>query len=237
MTTRYSTSLSTLLRSCQYPLNPLVQEAVNLGCVIASIEPRLVSPGSSPIPAISELPKRKLPPGHRFYQDCLREQEARLLEWSIKRFYPDAWFFTHTFKYEVHPAKALRLLKAFTARLAQAKYDCTRCEQLTYLTCGEWQQRGVYHYHSIFVGRGLANLSRKRWESRWLKLSEGFGSCYGAEVKAAPYLAKHNVRSNAEYSGLQLGGDWRGLTLPGSLAHCCSSPRLVGETMLAFSKS
>lgn len=220
--------------------SPLVEEALSLGFIIKSITSPCASPFYELPLALTdyqvEARKVRLPSGHRFYIDCVREQEARLIEWGIKRFHPDCWFFTQTFKFEIHPEKALRFQKMFTARLAQAKYDVTRCEQLTYLTCGEWQQRGVFHYHSIFFGRGLASLSRKRWELRWLKLSEGFGSCYAAELKAAPYLAKHNLKS-ARYSDLQLGGDWRGLSLPARLGHCCSSACLEGETMPAFSKS
>ena len=232
-------SLKQSLSGCQVRSSPLLEEALSLGFIIKSITSHSIPPFELPLALrdyVGKHSKVSLPCGHRFYIDCLREQEARLLEWSIKRFSPDCWFFTQTFKYEIHPEKALRFQKMFTARLAQAKYDVTRCEQLTYLACGEWQQRDVFHYHSIFFGRGLARLSRKRWEQRWLDLSGGFGSCYGAELKAAPYLAKHNLKST-RYSDLQLGGDWRGLTLPDSLGHCCSSPQLVGKAMLVASKS
>ncbi len=221
--------------------SPLLEEALNIGCIIRSIVPSGSSFSYSPLladtlGAVGSIPpsRVRLPQGHRFFYDCCREQEARLIEWAIKRFYPDCWFFTQTFHYEIVPAKALRVHSGFTARLARCKYDVTGCKQLTYLSCGEWQQRDVYHFHSIFFGRGLAELSRKRWESRWLKLSGGFGSCYGAELRAAPYLAKHNSR---RYGDIQIGGDWRGLTLPGGLSRCCVAPALDSVAMLRMTES
>lgn len=224
-------------RSC-----PLLEEALSLGFVIQSIISSAIQ--SPPIPPFT-LPlalrdyradprKVSLPSGHRFYVDCLREQEARFIEWAIKRLYPDCWFFTQTFKYEINPLKALRFHSVFTARLAEAKLYITGCEQLSYVSCGEWQQRDVFHYHSIFLGRGLAQLSRKRWESRWLKLSGGFGSCFGAELKAAPYLAKHNSK---KYGDIQIGGDWRGLTPPQSLSRCCATPVLDSDAILRMTES
>jgi hypothetical protein len=217
--------------------SPLVEEALSLGFVISSIRGSISPPIELPL-ALRDYQgvshRVSLPCGHRFYIDCLREQGARLIEWSIKRYFPDCWFFTQTFHYEINPIKALRYQGMFTARLAEAKYDITGCEQLTYLSCGEWQQRGVFHFHSIFFGRGLAQLSRKRWESRWLKLSDGFGSCYGAELKAAPYLAKHNSK---RYGEIQLGGDWRGLSLPRGLSNCCSCPSLDSVALLRVAES
>jgi hypothetical protein len=216
----------------------LVEEALSLGFIIQSIVSRLSSPPFELPLGLrdyqGESHRVSLPCGHRFYVDCLREQEARLIEWAIKCFIPDCWFFTQTFHYEINPVIALRYHGMFTARLAEAKLYSTGCEQLTYLSCGEWQQRDVFHYHSIFFGRGLANLSRKRWESRWLKLSGGFGSCFGAELKAAPYLAKHNSR---KYGDIQVGGDWRGLTLPQGLSHCCPSPCLDSAAILRMTES
>jgi hypothetical protein len=231
-------SLKQSLAGVKPSSSPLVEEALSLGFVIQSIV-RQGSPSPFGLPlALSDYQgvshRVRLPCGHRFYVDCLREQEARLIEWAIKRFTPDCWFFTQTFHYEINPIRALRFQGIFTARLSESKLYSTGCEQLTYLSCGEWQQRDVFHYHSIFFGRGLAELSRKRWESRWLKLSGGFGSCFGAEVKAAPYLAKHNSR---KYGDIQVGGDWRGLRLPQGLSHCCPSPCLDSAAILRMIES
>jgi hypothetical protein len=242
MLPRYELSLKQSVEGVKPRSSPLVEEALNLGCVIRSVVPSgssfsvlPPSAGGSAVVGVAIPPSRRLlPQGHRFFGDCVREQEARLIEWAIKRFYPDCWFFTQTFHYEIIPAKALRFHRMFTARLAQSKSDLTGCKQLTYLSCGEWQQRDVYHYHSIFFGRGLAQLSRKSWESRWLKLSGGFGSCYGAELRAAPYLAKHNSK---RYGDIQIGGDWRGLKLPRGLSRCCFTPALDSVALLRMIES
>jgi len=237
MLPEYRLSLKQSLWGCQIRSSPLLEEALSLGFVISSISGSFQSPFELPLALRDyrvQAGKVSLPCGHRFYVDCLREQEARLIEWPIKRFYPDCWFFTQTFRYEINPVKALRCHGIFTARLAEAKLYVTGCEQLSYVSCGEWQQRGVFHYHSIFFGRGLAQLSRKRWESRWLKLSGGFGACFGAELKAAPYLAKHNSK---RYGDIQIGGDWRGLSLPRGLSHCCPNPSLDSAAILRMAES
>ena len=81
--------LSSRQKVCQVPypeLSPLVIEALRLGAEISSVEkfnrfggrvvPGTKSPGQGGV-----FPMVKLPAGHRYFPDCLREQEARFLSW------------------------------------------------------------------------------------------------------------------------------------------------------------
>jgi len=221
--------LNSRQRVCQVPypeLSPLVREALRLGAEISSIEklnrsvggvvPGTKSPGQGGV-----FPKVKLPAGHRFFPDCLREQEARFLSWLISRFDGDCWFSTFTFADYVQPDKAERLLRSYLGRLSQAHKEVSRAGLLKSVTCYEWQQRDVIHFHSLIAGDGLRLLSRKRWEFRWRSMSKGFAAHYEAEVKAALYLVKHQIKDNPS-GALHLGGSWRDITLPRGLERCCS---------------
>jgi hypothetical protein len=196
-----------------YELNPLVQEALRLGFDIGSREVQNSGGG--------QFPRVALPPGHRYFPDCLREQEARILAWLIAKYRGHAWFLTLTFKDYTQPDKAERLLKTFLARLNQAHKDISGAAQLISAHSTEWQQRNVIHYHLLIFGRKLGSLSRKRWEFRWQMMSGGFAAAYEAELKAAPYLVKHQVKDNPG-SNLHVGGAWRGINLPRSVC-CCST--------------
>lgn len=200
---------------CQYPwheLGSLVQEALRLGF---NIESREVARAG----AVRGSPRAALPESHRFFSDCLREQEARVLSWLINKYKGDCWFMTLTFKDYTQPDKAKRLLDTFLARLNQAYKSIPGAALLKSVHTCEWQQRDVIHYHLLIYGAKLGSLSRKRWEFRWQMMSGGFAANYDAELKAAPYLAKHQVKDRPG-GNLHLGGAWRGINPPRSIGRC-----------------
>lgn len=218
--------VSTPQSSCQAS-NTLVAEALSLGAVIVSVEPCLVmeSEYAQYVPEVVRFPKAKLPCGHRFYPDCYREQEARLISWLLHVFRGDAWFFTLTFKDWTSVYRAEKLRDRFLARLNQAYLSVEGAELLRSISSSEWQQREVIHFHVLVFGKRLHTLSRKRWEHRWQNMSGGLSACYQAKNYSAPYLVKHQVRNHPD-SSLNLGGSWRGITPPKSIERCCSAPRL-----------
>lgn len=158
-----------------------------------------------------------LPKDHRFFEDCLRENNARLIQWSITRPGFDAWFVTQTFKDFEYEASAKRLFRTWAGRLGQALID-SGGGQLRWVLATEWQKRNVIHLHGLVQGKELGIQSRKSWECRWesLTLNTGFCRIYDADKKAAPYLAKYtSKRLGGE---LERGGYWRGLETPSSVA-------------------
>lgn len=164
-----------------------------------------------------DLPNVKLPVGHRFYPDCLRENYARFIEWSISRKAMSAWFVTHTFKGYESMRSGDKLYRIWAGRLKQSLLDQGGGE-LRWIRATEWQIREVIHYHSVVQGKGLDHLSRKSWEDRWesLNLNTGFCRIYPANVKIAPYLAKYtSKRLGGE---LEWGGYWQGLSVPASVS-------------------
>lgn len=214
-------------KSCQ-GLNPLIREAISLGAIVTKVEPRIIPSESSYskyLTEVSRLPKAKLPQGHRFYKDCFREQEARLIAWLLHVHKDNAWFFTLTFKDWVSVYRAEKLRDRFLARLNQAYSKVEGAELLRSISSSEWQQREVIHFHMLIFGKQLGVLSRKRWEHRWQSMSGGFSSCYKAENKSAPYLVKHQIKNHPD-SSLNIGGAWRGITPPRSIERCCSAPKL-----------
>jgi hypothetical protein len=223
--------------------SPLIEEAFNLGWILRSVEPKLsihIQPpyvsGSEPL-AISGVEcgiaahKTKFPQGHRFYYDCLREQEARLLEWLVHRFSGDCWFFTQTFKSYVAAGYAQLLKTRFLSRLKQAYSELSRADLLRSISSTEWQQRDVIHFHLLIFGTGLGVLSRKRWEHRWQMISGGFAANYQAELKAARYLVKHQIKDRLD-SNLDFGGSWRGITPPRSVGMCCHAAKRANRDVL-----
>jgi len=224
-------SLKQSLGGCQVRSSPLLEEALSLGFVIRSIKPGPgITPAFSFLPLSSGVlgvvgsitPSRvRLPQGHRFYHDCLREQAAHFLEWCVGSFAGDCWFFTMTFPSFLPDQLAWGIHNRFLARLNQAYLEVPGAELLRSITSTELQQRDVIHYHSLIFGRQLRVLSRKRWENRWQSMSGGFARCYDAELKSAPYLAKHESKFSLDDS-LRLGGSWRGITPPRSVSRCCS---------------
>ena len=212
-------------QGCQGPIPlgsyRLVKEAVSLGCVVRSVSPQLSLSSPFELEPLACAGRRSLPPGHRFYQDCLREQEARLIEWLIRLFPGDCWFFTQTFRDWLCEGRAERLRTRFLGRLDQAYRDISGAALLKSISSVEWQQRDVIHFHLLILGIGLGSLSRKRWEFRWRMISGGFAADYDAELKAAPYLAKHQIKDHPDGS-LHFGGSWRGIVPPRSVGDCCS---------------
>lgn len=225
-------------KPCQVPwasLSPLVQEVLRLGGEISSIVP---GPGVVQAPG----PREKLPAGHRYFPDDLREQEARVLAWLITKFNHDAWFVTLTFEDYIEPDRPLmgqwlrkydgvrpwanrlrkcdgvkpsanRVLAMWLARLNQAYKAIPGAALLKSVAVSEWQRRGVVHFHLLIFGKKLGSLSRKRWEFRWRMIGGGFAAVYEAEVAAAPYLVKHQIKDRPG-GNLDIGGSWRGIEPP-----------------------
>lgn len=177
-----------------------------------------------------------LPPGHRFFPDCKRETYARWIEWGIWSGHPKphVWFVTLTFKTYVYDSRSYGILLKWLRHLRQGYEDrpaasktagLTRGGQLRWIIATEWQVRNVIHYHLLISGVGLSELSRKRWEVRWMTGDRNAGFCrvYDADRNAAPYLAKYIQKGDE----LQRGGYWRALTTPNSV-RCCQ-PRLDVE--------
>lgn len=162
----------------------------------------------------SSLP---LPPGHLFFQDCIRENWGRFIQWEMSRKNVDSWFVTHTFKNYQSYSSADKKFRTWAGRLKESLNDKGGAE-LRWIRANEWQTRGVIHFHSIVSGKSLDLLSRKRWEDRWESLDGNTGFCriHEAQKKAAPYLAKYtSKRLGGE---LVWGGFWRGLNTPTSVS-------------------
>jgi hypothetical protein len=171
-------------------------------------------------------PRVNLPKTHIFFSDCLRENYARFIQWSITRKSSQAWFVTQTFKREEHHRSADTMYRIWAGRLTQGLIDRGGC-QLRWIRASEWQLRNVIHFHSLVQGIGLDRLSRKSWEDRWESLNWNTGFCriYDADLKSAPYLAKYT--STRLGGQLEWGGYWQGLSVPASVScgHSCSSVR------------
>lgn len=160
-----------------------------------------------------------LPPGHRFFPDCERETNARLIQWFMTRASVHSWFVTLTFKAYISEETALKRLSVWIARLQESYKHVCGDRGLNWICATEWQKRDVIHFHLIVSGARLDALSRKRWEHRWeAAIGGGFARIHDARMKAAPYLAK--------YTSKTLGGDlrwnptWQGAMVPESVS-CC----------------
>jgi hypothetical protein len=188
-------------------LSPLVQEGLRLGFQIKSKQRQVQQQPSK---------RRPLPAGNRFYHDSSQETESRVLEWLIRMHPDNCWFFTATFRDYLNIDKADRMLRSFLARLGQAHRTISGAALLKSAHSTEWQQRDVIHYHLLVFGNRLGALSRKRWEHRWQTISGGFAANYDAELKAAPYLAKHQLKERPG-GNLHFGGAWRGIRPPRSI--------------------
>lgn len=162
-------------------------------------------------------PSVSLPDGHRFFADCERENNARFIQWAITRNDVDSWFVTQTFKQYQDPARAFLLFRRWAGHLSQALKD-KGCGRLRWILAAEWQVREVIHLHSLVQGKELGSHSRKRWEVRWesLTMNTGFCRIYDADRKAAPYLAKYTSKTLG--GEINVGGYWRGLNTPASVA-------------------
>jgi len=173
-----------------------------------------------------------LPQGHHFFQDCLRENNACLIEWMMQRKGCSSWFVNQTFKNYEETRSAIKKYKFWIGRLKQSLIDSGGGE-LRWIRAIEWQVRDVIHFHSIVQGRELDRLSRKSWEDRWESLDHrtfetlkdrrdpsgwntGFCRIYDAHKGAAPYLAKYtSKRLGGE---VEWGGYWQGLEVPASVS-------------------
>jgi len=162
--------------------------------------------------------KESLPAGHRFFHDCERETWARIIEWSMKVGNVDSWFVTLTFKNYVSVKRAVWFLNTWLSALCDAYLSKTGARGLRWFVAQEWQKRDVIHFHLILSGVRLADLSRKRWESRWEGIGGGFARIYPARTKAAPYLAKYSSKSRG--GEMRRGGTWQGISPPRAL-DCC----------------
>jgi hypothetical protein len=175
--------------------------------------------------SISKLTQKvNLPLGHRFFPDCLRENQARWIEWSMSRKKVSAWFVSQTFKDYETPRSADKMFRIWAGRMTQSIIN-SGGGQLRWIRATEWQVRDVIHFHSVVQGIGLDRLSRKSWEDRWESLNWNAGFCriYDADKGAAPYLAKYTSKRLG--GQLQWGGYWQGLSVPASVScgHSCES--------------
>lgn len=180
-----------------------------------------------------EKEKREpLPPGHRFFRDCLRESEARFIEWSMNVDQGDSWFITLTFKRYTPELRASRLMEGWLGSLCDAYRHTTGLNGLRWVSAQEWQKRLVIHFHLLLSGVRLDDLSRMRWERRWEGIGEkvagkelfpcGFARIYQARKNAAPYLAKYAGKTSNQDGTLTRGGSWQGLSTRRSLS-CCQT--------------
>lgn len=162
-----------------------------------------------------------LPPGHRFFHDCLRETKARMIEYSMTREKIDSLFVTLTFKDYLSERKSYGMLRGWLTRMEHA-LDVVepRGQRLKWVVAQEWQIREVIHFHLILHGVRLASLSRKRWESRWEGIGGGFARIHDAVLRAAPYLAKYCGKNQG--GDLRWEGAWRGIEFPRSTG-CCET--------------
>ena len=177
--------------------------------------------------------REKFPPGHRFFPDCLRECEARSIEWSMNVGQVDSWFVTLTFKSYTPEVRAHRLVKSWLGALCDAYRCTTGLNELRWVQAQEWQKRLVIHFHLLLSGVRLDELSRMRWEHRWEGMGEkvavgkelfpcGFARIHPAQKKLAPYLAKYAGKTGNQDGTLIRGGSWRGLSPRRSLS-CCKA--------------
>jgi len=173
--------------------------------------------GNFQTPLLIPRVHRVLPPDHRFFPDCLRENNARFIQWAMTRKNVGSWFVTQTFKEYERPFKARMLFDQWAGHLSQALKDSTG-GRLRWIRAEEWQVREVIHFHSVVQGKELDTLSRMRWEYRWESLGRNTGFCriYDADYKAAPYLAKYTSKSLG--GEMNWGGYWRGLEVPTSVS-------------------
>jgi len=167
--------------------------------------------------SVNPFPAIILPAGHRYFEDCVKECYARLIEWSMSTKGFTSLFCTHTFKNYERPRPAVKKYEEWACRLGQALKD-RGGDHLRWILSKEWQVRGVIHFHSIVQGVGLDRLSRKSWEDRWEALHRNCGFCriYPAIEKSAPYLAKYC--SNSFDDAIEWGGTWQGFKAPASVS-------------------
>lgn len=164
----------------------------------------------------------KLPSGHEFFPDCLREGHAQKIKWLLSTVKGDGWFVTLTFKNYVTVNLANRLMLSWIEKLQASYCDYYGSGWLNWVCAREWQKRHVIHFHLIILGVGLRKLTRMRWETRWMEMHKmnGFARIYDARLKSAPYLAKYTSKSLD--GDLQWCRTWQGLSAPRSLK-CCDA--------------
>lgn len=106
---------------------------------------------------------------------------------------PWVWFTTHTFKADVSPDRALRLLDRWLARLAEACRQKSRSPpELRCAIAVEWTCRARVHLHAAVSAQGLEALRRILWRHRWERLDVvcGMARVHSAKDRASAYLAK-----------------------------------------------
>lgn len=106
--------------------------------------------------------------------------------------WPWDWFATFTFKDDVSPDVALRLLDRWLGRLREALTD-SAAPMLQCVVAIEWTCRGRVHLHAVCRAPGLCDVSRKRWRQRWEGLSRvcGMARIHPASGRASGYLSKY----------------------------------------------
>lgn len=173
--------------------------------------------------------REKFPSGHRFFRDCEREMNARLIESMMLRSGTECWFVTLTFKVEISEKKAWEMLEGWFRSIWDAHcrmvnrmgITIERGQRFAWAVAQEWQKREVIHFHAILSGVRLGCLSRKRWEDRWSGMGGGFARVYEGRQNAAPYLAKYTGKTYHD-SAIRWGGTWLRDAPPDSL-RCCKA--------------
>ena len=167
--------------------------------------------------------REKLPSGHHFFSDCLREQNARMIDYVMTRPGQHALFSTLTFENYKSEKAAYRMAVRWLYRLDQSYRQIVGgANRLKWVIAQEWQKRGVIHFHIIIYGVRLDELSRKRWEHRWSVMGGGYARIYDADKKAAPYLAKYVGKTDDPSNACRWGGSLRGISFPKS-TRCCQA--------------
>jgi hypothetical protein len=176
--------------------------------------------------------------GHKFFNDCTREMNARKIEWMMNQKNVDSWFVTLTFKNFISENRARQLVKSWLYSLTDGYGQTVKDDEdyrghgLKWVVAQEWQKRHVIHFHIAISGVRLGSLSRIRWEGRWTAMRYeiagtvyrpcGFARIYDACREMAPYLAKYVGKTDDSGDALEWGGSWQGITAPDSL-RCCKA--------------
>src|SRR2546427_12496440 len=95
---------------------------------------------------------------------------ALLLQWKWD------YFYTQTFREEVHPERAAKVFEVAMRKMARELFGAgwrRGSDKLIWVRGTEYQQRDVLHYHVLLQGKGLDTWQWKNW-SRWCWEAMGF---------------------------------------------------------------
>ena len=160
---------------------------------------------------------KKLPSGHRFFSDRLKESYCRWINWAIKVFSDeDTWFVTMTFKREENFQRSVTLCNRWLKRLIQVYEYKKLSHRLRWIRALAFQARGVIHFHLLICAKDLDLLSRKRFEHRWESMDWNSGTCR-IYKSGNEETARYFSREISKEGDIDWGGTWKGLTTPGAV--------------------